>query len=346
MSKHPKTLLLTGAAGFIGSNVLEYLFNKYPQYRFIVLDALTYAGQMKNIPEGIRHSPRFSFWYGDVRNAKLVDDLVVKSDIVIHFAAETHVTRSIYDNSKFFETDVLGTQAVANAVLAHERTVDRFLHISTCEVYGEGLTKRMNESHPLNPQSPYAAAKAGADRLVYAYHRTYGIPALILRPFNIFGPRQHLEKVTPRFVTSGILGEPLTVHGDGKYSRDFMYVEDMARAIDSLLHAPRSKVIGQVFNIGSGTSVSIVALAKAIMREMKCPLSQLTYIGDRPGQVNNFACDYSKIHKAFGWKPEISFENGIRKTVEWYKNNQDIWESQMWMRHVPVKTAKGKVEMH
>ncbi len=346
MKGKKKTILLTGAAGFIGSNVLEHLFGRHPAYRFIVLDALTYAGHMKNIPENVRSSPRFSFWYGDVRNPKLVDDLVSQSDIVIHFAAETHVTRSIYDNSKFFETDVLGTQTVANAVLAHEKTVDRFLHISTCEVYGEGLTKTMDESHPLNPQSPYAAAKAGADRLVYAYHRTYGIPAVILRPFNIFGPRQHLEKVTPRFVTSGILGEPFTIHGDGTYSRDFLYVEDLARAVDTLIHAPRSKVVGQVFNIGSGASVSIIRLAKTIMKEMKCPPSQLTFIGDRPGQVSNFACNYSKIRKAFGWKPSVPFEEGMRRTIEWYRNNRDIWESQMWMRHVPVKTAEGKVEMH
>jgi len=346
MKRKEKTLLLTGAAGFIGSNVFVYLFNKYPAYRFIVLDALTYAGQMKNIPEDIRTSPRFSFWYGDVRNAKLVDDVVAKSNIVIHFAAETHVTRSIYDNSKFFETDVLGTQTIANAVLAHEKSIDRFIHISTCEVYGEGLTKIMNESHPLNPQSPYAAAKAGADRLVYAYHRTYGIPALILRPFNIFGPRQHLEKVIPRFVTSGILGEPLTIHGDGMYGRDFMYVDDVARALDVLIHAPRSKIIGQVFNVGSGKSLSIVNLARTIMKEMNCPASQLTFIGDRPGQVSNFACDYSKMHRAFGWKPATPFSEGILKTISWYRDNRDIWESQMWMRHVPVKTAGGKVEMH
>ena len=346
MKKTSKTLLLTGAAGFIGSNVLEYLFDTYPAYRFVVLDALTYAGQMKNITQRIQSSPRFAFWYGDVRNAKLVDDLVGKSDIVIHFAAETHVTRSIYDNSKFFETDVLGTQTIANSVLAHEKTIDRFIHISTCEVYGEGLTRKMDESHPLNPQSPYAAAKAGADRLVYAYHRTYGIPAVILRPFNIFGPRQHLEKVTPRFITSGILEEPFTVHGDGRYGRDFMYVEDAARAVDVLIHAPRSKVIGQVFNVGSGKSLPILSLAKVIMKEMRCSPSLLTFIGDRPGQVSNFVCDFTKMRKAFGWEPKTSFADGMRKTVEWYRNNRDIWEGQMWMRHVPVKTVEGTVEMH
>ena len=346
MKKRPRTLLLTGAAGFIGSNVLEYLFNKYPAYKFIVLDAMTYAGHMKNIPANVRGSSRFSFCYGDVRNLKLVDDLVSKSDVVVHFAAETHVTRSIYDNSKFFETDVLGTQSVANAVLTHQKTVDRLIHISTCEVYGAGLTKKMDESHPLNPHSPYAASKVGADRLVYSYQKTYGIPSVILRPFNIFGPRQHLEKATPRFVTSGILGEPFTIHGSGTYSRDFMYVEDLSRAIDILIHAPRTKVIGEVFNVGSGTAVSILRLAKTIIRHMKCPPDVLVHIGDRPGQVSNFACDFRKFKTLFGWEPRITFNEGIERTIAWYAENRDIWESQMWMRHVPVKTAEGKIELH
>jgi len=341
-----KTILLTGAAGFIGSNVLEFLFKKYPSYHFIVLDAMTYAGHMENISEGIRNSPRFSFWYGDVQNTKLVDDLVMKSDIIIHFAAETHVTRSIYDNSKFFATDVLGTQTIANSVLSNKKTIDRFIHISTCEVYGEGLTRKMNELHPLNPQSPYAAAKAGADRLVYAYHRTHDIPSVIVRPFNIFGPRQHLEKVIPRFITSGILGESLTVHGTGNYSRDFMYVDDLARAIDILVHAPRTKVIGEVFNIGSGIAVPIIRLAKSIMKEMKYSSGKLVFVGDRPGQVSNFACDYSKIKNMFGWEPKISFNDGIKKTIDWYRSNKKIWESQIWMRRVPIKTANGKIEHH
>lgn len=344
--KKSKTILLTGAAGFIGSNVLHYLFNRYPTYHFIVLDALTYAGEIRNIPDKIRTSPRFTFWYGDVRNAKLVDELVKKSDVVVHFAAETHVTRSIYDDVKFFETDVLGTQTIASAVLANQKTLDRFIHISTCEVYGEGLTRKMDESHPLNPQSPYAAAKAGADRLVYSYYRTYGIPVTILRPFNIFGPRQHLEKVTSRFITSCILGEPLTVHGDGKYSRDFLFVEDVARAIDLLIHAPRKKVIGEVFNVGSGTALPIVKLARAVMKEMGCPPSQLTFVGDRPGQVSNFACDYSKFKKLCGWEPKTRFEDGLKKTIEWYTEHKDIWESQVWMRQVPVRTAEGKLELH
>ncbi|MEK7520607.1 MAG: GDP-mannose 4,6-dehydratase [Patescibacteria group bacterium] len=341
-----RTILITGAAGFIGSNVLEYLFNKYTDTRFIVLDALTYAGNFRNFSQALLKSPRFEFHYGDVRNHRLVEDLVSRSNIVIHFAAETHVTRSIHDNAKFFETDVLGTQAITNAVYHYQDKVERFLHISTCEVYGAGLVPKMDEDHPLNPHSPYAAAKAGADRLVYSYYVTYGTPVIILRPFNIFGPRQHLEKVIPRFITSAILGEPLTVHGDGKFERDFMYVEDIARAVDKLIHAPLKKVVGHVFNAGSGKAVSIVKIAKTIAEEMKLPNSQIIFVGDRPGQVSTFACNYKKMNRLVNWEPKKDFINGLRETIQWYKNNKDVWKDQLWLRSVPIITREGKTEYH
>ena len=215
-----KTLLLTGGAGFMGTNFVRYLLSKYPDYRILVLDALTYAGSMDNVPR----DPRVEFWFGNVRNSELVGTLVTKSDVVVHFAAETHVTRSIFDNLLFFETDVLGTQSIANAVLKNNSSVERFIHISTSEVYGTARAKIIDEEHPLMPASPYASAKAGADRLVYSYWHTYDIPAVILRPFNNYGPFQHLEKVTPRFITSCILNEPLTIHGDGKARRDWLFV--------------------------------------------------------------------------------------------------------------------------
>ena len=212
-----KTILVTGGAGFIGSNFVRYLYEKYPEYRLVVLDALTYAGNVRNLPVDINDgsNDRLAFWYGNVRNGELVDTLVSEADVVMHFAAESHVTRSIYDNLLFFETDVLGTQAVANAVLKYRHRVERFIHISTSEVYGTASTEKMDESHQLCPLSPYASAKCGADRLVYSYWQTYKIPAVIVRPFNNYGPYQHLEKVVPRFITSCLLGEPLTVHGDG-----------------------------------------------------------------------------------------------------------------------------------
>lgn len=339
-------VLITGAAGFIGSNVLDYLFSKYQNFSFIALDALTYAGNLKNFSQKIQKSPRFRFEYADVCNATIVDNLVGQSDIVIHFAAETHVTRSIYDNVKFFETDVLGTQAVANAVYHHKKTVKRFLHISTCEVYGSGLTKKMDEFHPLNPHSPYAAAKAGADRLVYSYYTTYKIPAVILRPFNIFGPRQHLEKAIPRFITSALLHEPLTVHGNGTSKRDYMHVDDVATAIELLINAPLQKVAGEVFNIGSGRAISIKEVARCIAKYMKVPKSQIHFLRDRPGQVSTFACNYDKIKKMLGWKPKKDFNKGLLETIRWYKENEDVWRGQIWLRRVPILLADGTIVYH
>jgi dTDP-glucose 4,6-dehydratase len=192
-----KTVLVTGGAGFIGSNFIRHIFHKYPEYKIIVLDALTYAGNIENIPVEIRDSGRFEFWYGNLNNLDLVDDLVERSQIIVHFAAETHVARSLYLNRVFFITDVLGTQAIANAVLKHSDTVERLVHISTSEVYGTALKDPMDEEHPLNPTTPYAAAKAGADRLVYSYVESYGIPGVIIRPFNNYGPHQHLESNPP-----------------------------------------------------------------------------------------------------------------------------------------------------
>ena len=202
-----KTILITGGAGFIGSAFTHYIFDKYPDYKIIVVDCLTYAGAVENLPVPIwqENDERFNFWYGNVTNGELMDTLVSMSDLVVHFAAESHVTRSIYDNTNFFQTDVLGTQIISNAVCKYIDRVERFIHISSSEVYGTAVTEKMDETHPLNPMSPYAAAKAGADRLVHSYCSTYNIPAVILRPFNNYGPRQHLEKVIPRFITSVML---------------------------------------------------------------------------------------------------------------------------------------------
>ena len=352
MKKEKKTIFITGGAGFIGSNTLIHLFKKYPKYEFIVLDILTYAGDFKNIPNYIKQSKNFKFWYGNVKNAKLVEHLVSLSDTVLHFAAETHVARSIYDDSLFFETDVLGTQCVANAVLKNRGKIKRFIHISTSEVYGTAISSKMDEEHPLNPMSPYAAAKAGADRLVYSYIQTYGIPAVILRPFNMYGPQQHLEKLIPRFVTSCILGEPLTIHGSGKSSRDFTYVEDLANAIDIVMHASDKKVNGEVFNVGSEKSYSIKEIAEVIVKIMSSGKGDFKYspsmmnIGDRPGQVFRHTADTSKIRKVLGWKPKVDFEEGLEKVVEWYTSNRDWWNDKIWMRCVPIETEKGRTEMH
>ena len=342
------TVLVTGGAGFIGSNFVHYLYDRYPDYRILVLDLLTYAGSVDNLPVSGRQAMngRLQFWYGDVRNASLVDSLVAQSDMVVHFAAETHVTRSIYDNYHFFETDVLGTQVVANSVLANVKHINRFIHISTSEVYGTALAPLMDEEHPLKPLSPYASAKAGADRLVYSYWATYGLPAVIVRPFNQFGPRQHLEKVIPRFITSALIDEPLRVHGDGAAERDFLYVEDTCRALDCVLHCNPSLVVGEVINIGSGESRALREIAPTIVRKMGKPESLVTYVGDRPGQVFRHTADRSKAQRLLGWCPQVSWDEGLDRTIEWYKQNRAWWEKQLWLREIPIITKAGRRELH
>lgn len=340
-----KTLLITGGAGFIGSNFVRHIYNKYPNYKIIVLDALTYAGSVHNLPEEGYSSERFEFWYGNVKNAELVDTLMSRSNMVVHFAAESHVTRSIYDNLIFFETDVIGTQVISNAVLKYRDRIERFVHISTSEVYGSAQSEFMSETHPLLPMSPYAAAKCGADRLVYSYHQTYNIPSVIIRPFNNYGCNQHLEKLVPRLITSCILEEPMRVHGDGSASRDWLFVEDNCIGIDMILHAPADKVVGQEFNIGTGKSLSILEMANAVKAIMKSS-SKIELIGNRPGQVFRHTCDFTKISNAIGWEPKVSLEDGIARTVEWYKHNKNWWTSQMWMREIPIITASGRVEKH
>jgi dTDP-glucose 4,6-dehydratase len=341
-----KTILVTGGAGFIGSNFVRRLYAKYPEYRLLVVDALTYAGNVQNCPNGAIGSKRYEFWHGDVRNGELMDTLVAQADVVVHMAAESHVTRSIYDNRLFFETDVLGTQTVANAVVKHRGRVERFIHISTSEVYGSALEEKMGEEHPLNPMSPYASAKCGADRLVYSYWATYDIPAIIVRPFNNYGPYQHLEKAVPRFITSCLLKEPLTVHGEGSAKRDWIFVDEHCEALDRLLHVDIDRVKGQVLNVGTGEDKSILEVAEAVLKAMDAKDSRIQFIGDRPGQVFRHTCDASRMNCLIGWKPRLSFEDGLDRTIRWYTENESWWRPQMWMRHIPITTAAGKKEMH
>jgi dTDP-glucose 4,6-dehydratase len=335
-------VLVTGGAGFMGSNLVRYLLNKYSDYKILILDALTYAGSVDNIPR----DERVEFHYGDVRNEKLVDNLVAKSDVIIHMAAETHVTRSIYDDWSFIQTDILGTASVASAVLRNYKSVERFIHISTSEVYGTSRKEIMDEEHPLMPMSPYAGAKAGADRLVYSYYCTYDLPIIILRPFNNYGPYQHLEKVIPRFITSCILNEPLTVHGDGRQSRDWVYVEDFCKAVDRAMHCKIDKVKGEAINIGTGRSIDILTIASMIVEKMGKPKTLITHIDDRPSQVFRHISSTEKAYKLLGWKAETRFEDGIDKTIDWYKNNRWWWERQLWMRKVPIRLKDGRVVYH
>jgi dTDP-glucose 4,6-dehydratase len=338
-----KTILVTGGAGFIGSNFVQYIYTKYPDYKIIVLDLLTYAGDIENIPANIRNSQRFEFWYGDMNNLDLTSDLVGRSDVVVHFAAETHVARSLYSHRVFFVTDVLGTQSVTNAVLKHSEKIERFVHVSTSEVYGTAAYEPMDENHPLNPTSPYAAAKAGADRLVYSYIVAHNIPGVIIRPFNNYGPRQHLEKLLPRFITSCILGEPLTVHGDGSAARDWVYADDTARAVDLAIHAPMEKVKGEVFNVGTGKSLSVIEIAAKVNRAFGIEDGNLSFIPDRYGQVQMHIASYKKAEELLGFSPKVQFEEGLNRTIQWYKEHKVLWEKQMPLRKVPVKMKDGSV---
>ncbi len=339
-----RTYLVTGGAGFIGSNFVHYMLERYPDSHLIVLDLLTYAGSVENLPAYHESNGRLEFWYGDVRNASLVDSLMERTDVVVHFAAETHVTRSIFDNYHFFETDVLGTQVLANAALRHN--VERFIHTSSSEVYGTALLEKMDEEHPLKPLSPYASAKAGADRLVYSYWATYGLPAVIVRPFNNYGPRQHLEKVVPRFITSCILDEPLRVHGDGSAMRDWTFVEDTCTALDRIIHADLRSVAGEAINIGTGCSISILDIAWTIVRKIGKSEELITFVGDRPGQVFRHTADWSKAERLLGWRPSVSFDEGLDRTISCYLRCRSWWEKQLWMREIPIVSKSGKKELH
>jgi len=336
------TICVTGGAGFIGSNFCRHIHETRPDWRIIILDALTYAGNIENIKDIIQDPDRVEFWQGDVNDVELIHDLVSRSDYVVHFAAETHVARSLYANRIFFQTDVMGTQSVCSAVLKYRNRVDRFIHISTSEVYGTSIAEPMDEEHPLNPTSPYAGAKAGADRTVCSYWIAYKIPAVIVRPFNQYGPYQHLEKVVPRFITNLLTGEPLSIHGDGSARRDWVYVGDTIEGILSLLDAPRDTVAGEVFNLGSGVSTSVVDLAH-IISELMGRQSELKYIHERFGQVQNHISSTEKLYSATGFRTSTPLRDGLRKTIEWYDANREWWRSQTWLKRVPVRAENNKI---
>ena len=335
MTPHaPRVSLVTGGAGFIGSHFVELLFDRRPDARIIVLDALTYAANPGNIPPRIRESDRFKFVQGNICNTLLVGSLMAEVDEVIHFAAESHVTRSIVDDTPFFETDVMGTQSIAAAISRNK--IKKFVHISTSEVYGTAAYAPMDELHPLNPCTPYAAAKAGADRLVYAYRETYGIPTVIIRPFNNYGPRQHLEKVVPRFITSALLDEPLTIHGDGLMSRDWIFVEDTCEAILKTLESDRA--VGEVLNLGTGIDTSVLDIAEKILGAAGSS-STIVHIDRRPGQVDRHIATARKAETLLGWHPRVTLAEGLARTVRWYRDNRAWWLPQRSGAAVSVTDA-------
>jgi len=313
-----KKLLITGGAGFIGSNFIRYTIQKYPECKIINLDKLTYAGSLDNLND-VDKNKNYTFVKGDICDFELVSRLMRNVDAVIHFAAETHVDRSIKDASYFIETDVRGTYILLDS--ARKNDIKRFVHISTDEVYGQIAKGSFKETDALNPRNPYSASKAGADRLAYSFFTTYGLDAVITRSSNNFGPYQHPEKLIPLFVTNIIEGKKVPLYGNGLNVRDWIYVLDNCEAIDFIFHKGRS---GEAYNIGGGNEKTNLWLTKFILKELGKDESWISYVEDRLGHDLRYSLDCTKLHN-LGWKPRHSFEKSLRETIQWYKNNRVWW---------------------
>ena len=317
-----KRVLVTGGAGFIPSNLIRHLL-EHTAHEVISLDALTYAASIENLADVMSH-PRLEFVHGDIRDAGLVAELVAGVDVIVNAAAESHVEKSIRDGaSEFVTTNVEGTQILLDAI--RDQPVERFLLVSSSEVYGTAEYTPMDERHPLEPRSPYAATKAGADRLAYSYRVTYGLPIVIVRPFNNYGPRQHPEKLVPRFVTQALSGEALTVHGDGHASRDWLHVDDTASAIEALIDAPLDAVAGEVVNVATGADLSVSEIARLVLEAVGDPTVEVVHVEERPGQVDRHIGSTDKLARLTGWRASTSFAEGLERTITWYRDNEAWW---------------------
>lgn len=314
-----KTLLVTGGAGFIGSNFIRYILGRCPTIRIINLDKLTYAGNLENLTD-LERDPRYEFVRADIRDKEAVAGVMDRVQGVIHFAAETHVDRSIMDAGEFVLTDVHGTWVLLEA-LRRAPWVEFFLHVSTDEVYGSRDKGFFRESDPLNPSSPYSASKVGADRMVNAYWVTYGVPVIIIRPSNNFGPYQYPEKFMPLFVTNALEGKDLPLYGKGENVRDWLFVEDCCRAVETLVL--RGK-LGEAYNAGANHEVKNIVVAKRILSLLRKPKSLIKFVPDRLGHDRRYAVDCAKIH-GLGWKPGKDFESQLARTVRWYVENEGWW---------------------
>jgi dTDP-glucose 4,6-dehydratase len=310
-------LLVTGGAGFIGSNFVPYILEKYPDYEVVNLDALTYAGSLENLKE-VKINRRHKFVQGRIEDGKLVDKLMQGIDVVINFAAESHVDRSILEPQVFISTNVLGTQVLLDAALRHK--IRLFYQISTDEVYGAlklGTKKRFTEGSPLRPNSPYSASKTSADLLVRAYYHTYGLPVVISRCSNNYGPKQHPEKFIPTVILNALRDRPVPIYGDGLYVRDWIHVLDHCRAIDLIMHQGKPD---EVYNVGADNEWANIDLAKKILKILGKRESLLTSVKDRPGHDRRYAIDSAKLRRELGWKPLIPFDQGLTETIHCYSD--------------------------
>lgn len=317
-----KSILITGGAGFIGSNFVRYFLHSHPDVAVVNFDKLTYAGNLENLEDVAEHS-LYKFVKGDICNRDEVESAfkVHSIDTVVHFAAESHVDRSILGSDVFVKTNVLGTHVLLEVARAHG--VQRFVHVSTDEVYGSlGATGKFTESTPLHPNSPYAASKAGSDLFVLAYHHTHGLPVVVTRCSNNYGPYQFPEKLIPLMIVNALNNKPLPVYGDGLNVRDWLFVEDHCSAIDTVL---QRGVNGEVYNIGGNNEWKNIDIVKHVMKLLGKPEDLITFVKDRPGHDRRYAIDSTKIQRELGWKPKHTFEAGIQDTVQWYLSHESWW---------------------
>jgi dTDP-glucose 4,6-dehydratase len=318
VSRTLKRLLVAGAAGFIGSNFVRHLRKTRPEVEVTVLDKLTYAGNLANLRE-FEGTRGYRFVHGDICDADLVNTLAGQVDAIVNFAAETHVDRSLMDPFAFIETDVRGTAVLCEAARRYGH--EAFLLVSTDEVYGHVADGRSREDDAFRPRSPYSASKAGGEHIAQAYAESFGLPLLVTRGSNNYGPFQYPEKLIPVLVTNAIDGMKLPLYNDGSAVRDYIYVEDHCRAIDMVLH---EAAIGGVYNVGTGAETTGLQVAEAVLEIMGKPRSLIEFVADRPGHDYRYALDISRI-TALGWEPQVAFAEGLERTVRWYEDHQDWW---------------------
>ena len=320
------TIIVTGGAGFIGSNFVYLQLKEHPEDRIICLDKLTYAGNLSTLQEAMEH-PNFRFVKADIADRAAVEQLFEQEhpDIVVNFAAESHVDRSIENPGIFLQTNIMGTQVLMDA--CRKYGIQRYHQVSTDEVYGDLPLDRpdlfFTEDTPIHTSSPYSSSKAGADLLVLAYYRTFGLPVSITRCSNNYGPYHFPEKLIPLMISRALADEALPVYGKGENVRDWLYVEDHCKAIDLIIHKGR---VGEVYNVGGHNERTNLEVVKTILKELGKPESLITFVTDRPGHDMRYAIDPTKIHSELGWLPETKFEDGIRQTIQWYLDNKKWWQ--------------------